>query len=150
MRTALRCALAFLPALSIGCGDIPTHTHTSPKSITADGQDYLACEGLVRVYDPPRGVASSSSSHLYEIVFQNEYGKEVDLTDVKTYTIRDAPADASYAMAPNANAGNRSSTYSDGQPLRKGETVVWGKGEQGRAIWLGPGQWTPTPCAGTF
>jgi len=140
-----------LLALTCGCGNIPAHTHSAPKTIIADGTEYLACEGYVTVYNPSRDIVSSSSGHSYEIVFTDNYGKSIDLKDVTSFVVKEAPQDASYAMASVATSDNLSTTYSNGQPMLPGAIVFFGKdGESGRAKWLGRGQWRPVPCKGPF
>jgi len=75
----------------------------------------------------------------------------MDLKDVTSYTVKDAPKDASYAMAAVANSSNLSTTYSNGQPLVPGSVVYFGKdGSDGRARWTGKGQWSPVSCKGPF
>jgi hypothetical protein len=141
--------LLCMVAGSCGCDNVPAHAHPAPKTIIANGREYLACEGFVTVYDPSRDIASSSSSHMYEIVFTDDYGKSMDLKDVTSYTVKDAPKDASYTMAAVATSDNLSTTYSNGQPIQQGATVVFGKdGDGGRAIWNGKGKWSPAPCKG--
>jgi hypothetical protein len=145
-----RVSVVLLLALTGGCDEVPDHTHFAPKTVVVDKQEYLACEGYIRIYHPPRDVASSSSSH-YEIVFTDDYGQPMDLKDVASYTVKDAPKDASYAMAGVANSLNLSTTYSNGQPLVPGSVVYFGKdGSDGRARWNGKGQWAPVLCKGPF
>jgi hypothetical protein len=130
-----------------GCDEIPHRLISAPKDIEADGHFYLACEGYVRVYSPSRNVVSSTSRS-YEIVFTDDYGKAQDITSVSSYTITDAPKDASYAMSSLSNPENLSTTYSDGSKIKVGSDVLWGNnGDAGRARWNGPGKWSPVPCS---
>lgn len=88
---------------------------------------------------------------MYEVVFTDDYGKAVDLKDVISYTVKDPPKDASYAMATVATPDNLTTSYSDGRPIQPGAIVFFGKdGDQGRARWRGKGQWSPVPCKGPF
>jgi len=135
-------ALAFLLC---GCQYIPEHLHFAPKTVEADGQVYLACEGAIWIYSPSRDIASSSSSKSYEVVFTDDYGHSRDLKDLSSYTVSDAADDAHYAMSP-ATVDNTTTAYSDGTPMKPGAIVLFGKGDAGRAIWNGPGKWSPVPC----
>jgi len=138
------CLLSLLPF--VGCGYIPDHAHSAPKSVEADGTHYLACEGMILVYSPSKEVASASSK-TYEIEFTDDYGKPVDLKLVGSYMITDAPSDAHYAMSDYANPANMTTAYSNGTPFTPGVIVLWGdKGSLGRAKWKGPGEWLPVPC----
>ena len=130
-----------------GCNEIPQHWYFAPKFIEADDEFHVACEGYITIYSPSRDVVSTSStSQSYEIEFTDDYGKPEDLTNIKSYTIRDALS-ANYAMSPQANSNDTGTTYSNGTPLKPGDQVQWGNnGDAGRAIWNSPGKWSPVPC----
>jgi hypothetical protein len=129
----------------VGCDSIPQHV--APKAIVADGVSYTACEGFIWVYSPSRGIVDSTAKS-YEIEFTDDYGKAQDLKEIKSFTIREDP-DAHYAMAMVANPDNKSTTYSNGTPITKGNVVLFGNnGDGGRAIWNGAGDWASVPCKG--
>lgn len=148
-----RSAVLILPftLFCLGCNSIPSGISTAPKEIEADHAAYVACEGFVIVYHPSRDIADSSSK-TYEITFTDDYGKSQDLKDISVYTIREPAVGQAlnYAMPSVASPSNTSTTYSNGQPIPMGGVVMFGNyGDQGRAIWLGPGKWKPVPCGFT-
>jgi hypothetical protein len=127
----------------MGCSKVPKYDF-SPKAIRANGFSYTACEGIIRVYSPSRNVESSSSI-TYEITFTDEFGQHQELKDLTYYSIEQIK-DANYAM-PYPLPGPDSIKYSNGEPFKHGDKILWGKeGDKGRAIYKGPGQWDPVPC----
>jgi hypothetical protein len=134
-----------------GCNHIPNGVSMAPKIIEVDGREYIACEGFVNIYQPSRDIADSSSK-TYEITFTDDYGKTRDLKDIAIYAVREPQASEplNYAMPTSANPSNTTATYVNGEQIRPGSVVVFGKdGDEGIAQWLGPGKWKPVPCAFT-
>jgi hypothetical protein len=142
----LRALRLFSLVLLCGCDNIPAHWHSAPKTVQADNQEYLACQGDIWIYSPSRNVASSSSKS-YEIEFTDDYGHPRDLKNLTSYTISDGPTDPHYAVASVATPDNTATTYSDGSPMKPGVVVLFANGDAGRAIWNGPGKWSPVPCS---
>jgi hypothetical protein len=136
----------FALSLLCGCRNIPNNWYTAPKTIQADGSTYLACEGVITLYSPSRGIVDSSSKS-YELLFTDDYGQQKDIKSITSYSIEEAP-DAHYAMPDVTTPENMTTTYSNGTPMTTGSTVFFGQhnGDQGRAIWNGPGKWSPVPC----
>jgi hypothetical protein len=140
------CIVAAICLLS-SCNQIPEHWHSAPKLIDADGSSYVACTGMIRVYNPSRDVTSSSSPS-YEIVFTDNYGQAQDLKNLKSYQVADVGHEVYYVMPSSANPDNTTTTFSNGTPMTPGNIVFFGdNGSQGRARWDGPGKWNPVPCS---
>jgi hypothetical protein len=139
--------LLFAVSAMGGCKNIPSGVSTAPKVIEADRAQFVGCSGLIKVYAPSRDVADSSEKS-YEITFTDQYGQQQDLKRVRSYTVS-APDGQSlyYAMPSVATPANTSTTYSNGEAMIPGSVVLFGKdGGNGRARWMGPGQWEPVPC----
>ena len=73
----------------------------APKIVEADGSVYTACSGLITVYHPSREVADSSD-RTYEITFTDEFGKDQDLKQVRSYRILQPTETLRYAMPAEA------------------------------------------------
>jgi hypothetical protein len=153
-RSILALAIMVCMLSSFACRT-PSGISSAPKIIEADGVEYIACSGLITVYQPSRDVADSSQQ-TYEITFTDEFGESIDLKQVKNYTILRPDSNEAgpppstkrlltYAMPAAANPSNNATTYSSGEPMHVGDIVTFGKG-QGKARWLGPGKWEPVPC----
>lgn len=127
-------------------GPSPIKTIDAPKRIVADGVLYIACEGSISVYSPPRDiVASGGEKKLYEVVFTDDFGQQQDLKDVSSYEIAKA-TDAQYAIGSYATESNTTTAYADGTPIHVGDVVLFRQGKDGRARWNGVGKWAPVPC----
>jgi hypothetical protein len=91
----------------------PTQKIDALKRIVADGVLYIACEGSISIYSPPRDiVASDGTKKSYELVFTDDFGQQQDLKDIASFEVAKAQ-DARFAMGPHATESNTSSTYAD-------------------------------------
>lgn len=126
METAVfRLTLALLLCVS-GCSSTPSNFFTTPKELQLDGNRYLACTGVIWLYNPSRGIADSSKK-MFEFTFIDEYGQDQDIKEVSSYTIREAP-EATFAT-PYSMPGPDVTKYSNGQPFITGNLYLFGQGK---------------------
>jgi hypothetical protein len=128
--------LACLTCLLSGCDNM----RTSPQVIEADGQYFVACNGLVWVTGTG-GLLSDSTS--FKVTFTDSGDLKHTIWGVKRLSVSEPPAEA-FAPFPPSPPDPKVSVDQNGQAYRSGEVYTWPDGSKAQ---LSGDKWQPVKVA---
>jgi hypothetical protein len=135
MRTLTLCSVTLLVS---GCDYLGSYISapSAPKVVSVDdsrdGPSFIACKGDIHIIPKEAG---------YQIEFIDEDGLTHTLYGIKKFSLTDVPQqvksnipDPEPDLYNFANSENNLPTYSDGNSIHNGTTVVWKSGAQAKLV----------------